>query len=283
MASSSNEPLSKTGDLELDTADPAVSSGETLHDDPITGEPGAHPAAVGVGALGAGAAGAAIGMLVGPIGAIIGAAVGAVAGGLAGHEVAVSNEEAAAAETKTDLDAEAAGATTQASGRPSSVAASAPEDTLTVFPGSSDFGSPAVTTESEDAGAVSEGAPAVEPSSGTKAGAVPVPVPRHDAFAADDEDAAGSGIAGASSGSGFVSGAASGSGVPAVSASAPADERADFAAEDKPADAGFSIGPDVVETVRTAAYYRYLGRQDTGRPGDELSDWCEAEQEVTRF
>ncbi len=56
--------------------------------DPITGEPGAHPVGVGVGALSAGAAGAAIGMIGGPIGMLVGATIGAIAGGLAGHEVA---------------------------------------------------------------------------------------------------------------------------------------------------------------------------------------------------
>lgn len=56
--------------------------------DPITGEPGAHPVGVGVGAAGAGAAGAAIGSVAGPVGTVVGAVVGAVAGGLAGKGVA---------------------------------------------------------------------------------------------------------------------------------------------------------------------------------------------------
>lgn len=67
--------------------------------DPITGEPGAHPVGVGVGALSAGAAGAAIGSFGGPIGVLIGAAIGAVAGGLAGKEVAATNEAPVAAST----------------------------------------------------------------------------------------------------------------------------------------------------------------------------------------
>ena len=70
----------------------------SAHPDPITGEPGAHPVGVGVGALGAGAAGAAIGAIGGPIGMLIGAAIGAVAGGLAGKEVATTSEDTAAAE-----------------------------------------------------------------------------------------------------------------------------------------------------------------------------------------
>ncbi len=56
--------------------------------DPISGEPGAHPVGVGLGAAGAGAAGAAIGMAAGPVGAAVGAVVGAVVGGLAGKGVA---------------------------------------------------------------------------------------------------------------------------------------------------------------------------------------------------
>lgn len=57
--------------------------------DPITGEPGAHPIGTGIGAAGAGTAGAAIGGVVGgPVGAAIGAVVGSVVGGLAGKSVA---------------------------------------------------------------------------------------------------------------------------------------------------------------------------------------------------
>src|SRR5438128_8729789 len=56
--------------------------------DPLTDAPGAHPVGVGVGALGAGAAGALIGAVAGPAGIVVGAAVGAVAGGLAGKGVA---------------------------------------------------------------------------------------------------------------------------------------------------------------------------------------------------
>jgi hypothetical protein len=56
--------------------------------DPLSGEPGAHPVGVGLGAAGAGAAGAAIGTMAGPIGTAVGAVIGAVAGGLAGKGVA---------------------------------------------------------------------------------------------------------------------------------------------------------------------------------------------------
>ncbi|WP_038163913.1 hypothetical protein [Verrucomicrobium sp. BvORR106] len=58
------------------------------NEDPITGEPGAHPVGTGVGAAGGAAAGAAIGAAGGPVGVIVGGAIGAVAGGLAGKGVA---------------------------------------------------------------------------------------------------------------------------------------------------------------------------------------------------
>ncbi len=68
----------------------------TVHDneegspnlDPLTGQSGAHPIGVGMGAGAAGVAGAAIGSAVGPIGTIVGAVVGAVVGGLAGKDMA---------------------------------------------------------------------------------------------------------------------------------------------------------------------------------------------------
>ena len=57
--------------------------------DLISGAPGAHPVATGVGAMvGGAAAGALTGTVAGPIGTVIGAAVGAVVGGLAGKDVA---------------------------------------------------------------------------------------------------------------------------------------------------------------------------------------------------
>ncbi len=51
----------------------------------------------------------------------------------------------------------------------------------------------------------------------------------------------------------------------------------------EPGSGGFSIGPDTFGTVQVAAYYRYLDRLESGRSGDELGDWVEAEREVTRF
>ena len=59
------------------------------HEDPITGEPGAHPVGAGVGAAAGGAAaGAALGVVAGPIGTVVGAVAGGIAGGLAGKAVA---------------------------------------------------------------------------------------------------------------------------------------------------------------------------------------------------
>ncbi len=101
------EPEDSTDPVVTETPAP-VPAPESAHPDPITGEPGAHPVGVGVGALGAGAAGAAIGSIGGPIGMLIGAAIGAVAGGLAGKEVAathdtpVAEEEVAAEEPFAD-------------------------------------------------------------------------------------------------------------------------------------------------------------------------------------
>jgi len=61
------------------------------NEDPISGEHGAHPVGVGIGAAAAGAAtGALGGAAAGPVGAAVGAVVGAVAGGLGGKAIAES-------------------------------------------------------------------------------------------------------------------------------------------------------------------------------------------------
>ena len=152
MAIDSDSPLTPSSELTLEDADPAVSAGEGAHADPMTGEPGAHPAAVGIGAIAAGAAGAAaIGAFAGPIGAVIGAAIGAVAGGLAGHEVAVARDEPAASPVE-DLEADTSHSAMEGSGLPSPVEPVS-EENIAVFPGL-DLGSPAVTTQ--DTAAVGE-------------------------------------------------------------------------------------------------------------------------------
>ena len=58
--------------------------------DPLTGEPGAHPIGVGIGAVGTGIIGAALGAIAGPAGIVAGTAVGALAGGLLGKGAAES-------------------------------------------------------------------------------------------------------------------------------------------------------------------------------------------------
>lgn len=259
MALESNEPLSKTGDLSLDSADPAVSAGETVNADPMTGEPGAHPTAVGIGAIAAGAAGAAaIGMFAGPVGAMIGAAIGAVAGGLAGHEVAVANDATSNVPTG-DLNAEANGSVTEASGRPSSVTTQ-PEENLTIFPGL-DMGAPVVTLEREDAGdpaanRVSPDTAAVPVGRGTPSAMTPEET---EDFASDADSM-----------------------LVGRTPSMTTEEPQDFAVGGEPTGA-FTIGADPLEAIRVAAYYRYLHRLEDGRPVDALEDWYEAEREVYRF
>jgi uncharacterized protein (TIGR02271 family) len=67
---------------------PSTDKSRDSNPDLITGEPGSHPIGVGLGAAGAGAAGAAIGTAVGgPIGTVVGGILGAVAGGYGGKAV----------------------------------------------------------------------------------------------------------------------------------------------------------------------------------------------------
>src|SRR5690606_20820328 len=57
--------------------------------DPITGEPESHPLGTGVGAMGAGVAGAVLGTAVaGPVGGVIGSPVGGILGAWGGHSLA---------------------------------------------------------------------------------------------------------------------------------------------------------------------------------------------------
>src|SRR3954452_19064696 len=59
------------------------------NEDPISGEPGAHPVGAGVGAAAGGAAaGMAAGMAAGPVGTVVGAVAGGIVGGLVGKGVA---------------------------------------------------------------------------------------------------------------------------------------------------------------------------------------------------
>lgn len=61
---------------------------EARNEDPLTGQPGAHPVATGAGAAAAGLAGAAVGAVIGgPIGGVIGTVIGAVSGGYGGKAI----------------------------------------------------------------------------------------------------------------------------------------------------------------------------------------------------
>ena len=253
----SNEPLSETNDLTLETSDETVSAGETLHTDPITGEPGAHPAAVGVGALGAGAAGAAIGALAGPVGIVIGAAIGAIAGGLAGHEAAVTTDEREA-EGAGALDADTTGEATDETGRPASLAGAPLGDPITMFPGS-DFGAPTVLAGGMTAAAFDE----------TSTAAIPESEP---AVASGESEA---------SGTDPVSTLKDEPGVAAIPVAA--QPRGDIFGSDAAVGWPADHRDDPHEIVRKAAYYLYLDRLEAGRSGDALGDWYEAEREVTRF
>jgi hypothetical protein len=68
---------------------PSAEADTGAHRDPLSGEVGAHPVGVGLGATAGGMAfGAAVGTVAGPLGMAVGALVGAVAGGLAGKGAA---------------------------------------------------------------------------------------------------------------------------------------------------------------------------------------------------
>ncbi len=58
------------------------------NEDPLTGEPGAHPVGVGLGTASGATAGAALGAIGGPVGAALGAVAGGVIGGYIGKGAA---------------------------------------------------------------------------------------------------------------------------------------------------------------------------------------------------
>ncbi len=60
--------------------------------DAITGAPGSHPGATGIGSASGAAVGAALGAIGGPVGAIIGGVAGAAVGGGAGHAAGEAND-----------------------------------------------------------------------------------------------------------------------------------------------------------------------------------------------
>jgi hypothetical protein len=201
------------------TAEPSA------HLDPITGEPGAHPVGVGVGAVSAGIAGAAIGAIAGPIGMVVGAAIGAVAGGLAGKEVAASEDEPVPLGER-ELPVETAA-----------------ESVL-----------PAVGLAGLPTGGMPAAALAASPMARHSAIEEEEPAePFHEAYttttwqeAAAEERASEDAVA-------FDDGA------------------------EIPASAEYPVSE---EKVRTAAYFRYLGRVAFNVPGDALQDWITAEHEL---
>jgi hypothetical protein len=66
------------------TQPPPETPPREFHEDPLTGEPGAHPVGTGVGATLGGAALGLVGATAGPVGAVVGVTVGAILGGLSG-------------------------------------------------------------------------------------------------------------------------------------------------------------------------------------------------------
>lgn len=64
-------------------------SADSSNPEPVTGTPGSHPVATGLGTAGGGLTGAAIGAAIGgPVGAAVGAVVGGVAGAYSGRGIA---------------------------------------------------------------------------------------------------------------------------------------------------------------------------------------------------
>jgi hypothetical protein len=259
------------GDLEPETAADAsanrvqpVSTDDAAHPDPITGEPGAHPVGVGVGALGAGAAGAVIGAVLGPIGAAIGLAFGAVAGGLAGKEVATTSE---APGTISDGTVEPLPSSYEVGNVP----ATAEGETHSI----SDTSSP-LTTDPQAGEMVYDLTHEDKPFS-----ASPLPgdelLPSHVPPSKKESET-------------FFTNTDSNP----IHESEPrplTQTEPPFGLHDAPA---FKVEPggdssveniyvkdlDSEESIRTTAYYKYLGRVQSGQSGDELADWVEAEEEV---
>ncbi len=265
------QPVSTTGHHTHEEA--TLEGGHGNHPDPITGEPHSHPVGVGVGAFSAGAAGAAIGAIAGPLGALIGAAIGAVTGGLAGKEVATHSEDTTSAEGKylgeEDMVAPdghvVAVHTAMTSPVASEFNASLHGDPVI---GTGHQPSPYMPVASVDhmvetqlaighshEASVTEAKPAtgLEHTSAQVESHQPAPVAAEvgTSFASSDRDAA-FGIN-----------------------PAPLPEAHDHATQAHAED--YTLSAPSEEHVREAAYYRYLDRQHTGRLGDELGDWIEAE------
>lgn len=297
------------------TEAPAHVHHHTSHPDPITGEPDAHPVGVGVGALAAGAAGAAVGAFAGPVGMVIGAAIGAIAGGLAGKDVAEApevspvNEDAAPLDEFEHPDATSVTDNEEPLSPALAERVNPPDDAF--FTGGTlsgrdpdaiandpldEFDRPHAAATSN----VSESTPGTSSARrsdllekyGTEDDDNPLPTasgglvtPEESSIFADNT-VTGDRTTGES---GFLTE----SPFAASRAVDPGDRFADTpvaaaasgsAAEISPAPAeqtfASSGGVDQEDTVRVAAYYRYLDRETRGQPGSDFNDWIAAEKEV---
>ena len=208
-----------------------VAPAEGANPDPITGEPGAHPVGVGIGALGAGVAGAAVGAFAGPVGVLVGAAIGALAGGLAGKEVAAADD------TEPEPPSNLVNRSGDVSEDRETPEALSTVGTAGVLP----VASPSMMPEASVAGSMPLGASAVRPET------------FHDAFTA--------------------------------TTLRDTDTENRLAGDDAPDDADDTaldlrgMG-SLEENVRVGAYFNYLNRQATGRPGDAMGDWLAAEEDA---
>ena len=268
------------------------------HLDPITGEPHAHPVGVGVGALGAGAAGAAIGMIGGPIGMLVGAAIGAIAGGLAGHEVADEPEVSSTSGEAAPLDSFDHTTTAKSEAADELPLSSTlaqrtnPADdtffTSGIVSGLAPVGG---ETALDDFDRPHAAAAPVAPTAAVFEDDKPLPTassglvtPDESSFFADSSTGESSVMTESPfSAARAVNAEGSASFTPQLAveaASTSPTTLTEIPAASAAASTGAVSHPDMEHTVRTGAYYRYLSREATGQAGSDFEDWIEAEKEV---
>lgn len=246
--------------------EPVAPPEHDAHTDPISGEAGAHPLGVGLGAASAGTAGAVIGAILGPVGAVIGAAIGAVAGGLAGKELATTETVSAEAKAQGYPLSAPADETLSEPGvnvRPGAYAGSQEQTAV-----------PPLDRLSKDVGY--KDAHEAVPRSDTALPRDVVPSPYQPAEPGDGDYSRGT-RGGAIPESAIMQppvpmagdGPSSISDLPlAVEARAPLKDSGDPL--ETPAD------PEAA--LRERAYYNYLARTHSGGGGDERSDWFSAQR-----